>query len=91
MAEEQGTPRHRVCRRLDRCERRLRHGGNPVARWMLAHLVVRRDPAGNIKPDKERSADKIDAHVAAVMALDRATRHVPARRSAYEDHGVPVV
>jgi phage terminase large subunit-like protein len=52
-----------------------RHGGNPVARWQAANLVTRTDPAGNIKPDKQRSRDKIDSMVAGIMALDRALRH----------------
>jgi phage terminase large subunit-like protein len=55
-----------------------RHGGNPVARWQAGNLATRTDPAGNIKPDKARSADKIDSMVAAVMALDRAIRHATA-------------
>lgn len=62
-----------------------RHGGNPAVRWQAGNLITRADPAGNLKPDKERSGDKIDGIVAAVMALDRATRHVTPRRSAYED------
>jgi phage terminase large subunit-like protein len=62
----------------------LRHGGNPVARWQAGHVVVRQDPAGNIKPDKERSHEKVDGIVAAVMALDRVTRSGTPRRSAYE-------
>ncbi len=37
-------------------------------------LRVRRDPAGNIKPDKEKSTEKIDGAVALIMALDRAIR-----------------
>jgi len=52
----------------------LRHGGNPVARWEAGNAVVRADPAGNLKLDKQRSAEKIDGLVAAVMALDRALR-----------------
>jgi phage terminase large subunit-like protein len=52
-----------------------RHGGNPVARWQADNLITRTDPSGNIKPDKARSADKIDSIVAAIMALDRAIRH----------------
>ena len=35
---------------------------------------IRRDPAGNIKMDKEKSTEKIDGSVATVMALDRAIR-----------------
>jgi phage terminase large subunit-like protein len=69
----------------------LRHGGNPVSRWMAANAVVRRDPAGNIKPDKEHSGDKIDGIVALAMALDRAVRHAGgAPRSVYEDRGLTV-
>ena len=36
--------------------------------------VLRADPAGNIKADKEKSTEKIDGAVAAIMALDRAIR-----------------
>lgn len=49
--------------------KRYRHGGNPVARWMVDNLAVRLDPAGNVKPDKETSGDKIDGVAAAVNAL----------------------
>lgn len=52
-----------------------RHGGNPVMRWMVDNVVTRTDPAGNVKVDKGRSTEKIDGVVAAIMALDRATRH----------------
>lgn len=57
--------------------RRLWHGGNPVLRWMADNLRVRIDPAGNIKPDKAKSTEKIDGMVALVMALDRAIRAAP--------------
>lgn len=49
--------------------RRYVHGGNPVMRWMVDNLAVRMDPSGNVKPDKERAADKIDGVAAAVVAL----------------------
>jgi phage terminase large subunit-like protein len=45
---------------------------------MCDNLVVRMDPAGNVKPDKEKSTEKIDGMVALIMALDRATRHLSA-------------
>ena len=51
--------------------RELQHGGNPVATWCASNVTVRRDPAGNEKPDKERSTERIDAVVAAVMAVGR--------------------
>ena len=53
---------------------KIAHGGNEVLRWMMDNVFVRTDPAGNIKPDKEKSNDKIDGVVAMIMALDRAIR-----------------
>jgi phage terminase large subunit-like protein len=52
-----------------------RHGGDGLIRWQAGNVIVRTDPAGNLKPDKSRSIDKIDSIVAAIMALDRAIRH----------------
>jgi len=72
-------------------EHKLAHGNNPVLTWMANNLVVRTDPAGNIKPDKEKSIEKIDGMVALVMALDRALRHEPPKRSVYEDRGLEAV
>lgn len=51
------------------------HGGNPVLKWMAGNVVMRQDPAGNIKPDKEKSVEKIDGIVATIMALDRCIRN----------------
>lgn len=66
---------------------KLAHGGNPVAAWMADNLVARQD-AGNIKPDKEKSVEKIDGLVMLIMALDRATRHQPEPESVYEKRGI---
>ena len=55
--------------------KRVRHGGNPILRWMADNMVVKTDPAGNLKPDKEKSTEKIDGMVASIMGIDRATRH----------------
>lgn len=66
-------------------EGKFRHGGNPVARWCVDNLTVAMDPAGNVKPDKSRSSDKIDGVVAAVQALDRANNRPKPKRSAYDD------
>jgi phage terminase large subunit-like protein len=56
-------------------EKRIAHGGHPVLSWMMDNIHVRTDPAGNIKPDKEKSTEKIDGAVAMIMALDRAIRN----------------
>ena len=65
-------------------DRKLRHGGNPVLRWMAANVSVRTDPAGNLKPDKEKSTERIDGIVAMVMAVGRAMVNDDGR-SIYED------
>ncbi len=67
--------------------KKIHHGNNPVLTWMADNLVARLDPAGNIKPDKEKSRDKIDGMVALIMALDLALRH-PEVKSVYEKHGI---
>ena len=67
--------------------RKIRHGGNPVLRWNVDNLVVRQDPAGNLKPDKEKSTQRIDGAVALIMGLDRAARHAQGVRSVYEERG----
>ena len=48
---------------------KVRHDNNPVAKWMIGHCAVDSDPAGNIKPSKNRSTQKIDGVAAAVNAL----------------------
>lgn len=64
------------------------HGGNPVLKWMAGNVVMRQDPAGNIKPDKEKSVEKIDGIVASIMALDRCIRNGTGCGSVYDERGV---
>lgn len=63
----------------------IAHGGNPVLRWMANNMVVKQDPAGNLKPDKSKSGEKIDGMVALIMAIDRAIRH---NLSVYDERGI---
>jgi phage terminase large subunit-like protein len=51
----------------------LRHGGNPVLRWMGGNVSIETDAADNWKPSKKRSCERIDGIVALIMALERAT------------------
>jgi phage terminase large subunit-like protein len=67
------------------------HAGNPVMRWMADNLVVQTDPAGNLKPDKSKSHEKIDGCVAAVMSLARATLGTSRGPSVYESRGLEMV
>lgn len=55
-------------------QHKIAHGDNPVLTWMAGNLVVRTDPAENLKPDKSKSTEKIDGMVALIMGLDRAER-----------------
>ena len=51
--------------------------------------IVRTDPAGNIKADKEKSTEKIDGAVATIMGLDRAIRcGNNTGASVYDDRGI---
>lgn len=49
------------------------HGGHPVLGWMAQNAVIVFDRNMNFMPAKDRSADKIDGIVAAVMATGLAT------------------
>ncbi len=62
----------------------LRHGGNPVLRWMADCVEVMQDPGGNIKPtkpDRRKAAQRIDGIAALVNAIARAMLR-PQRRAA---------
>jgi len=54
--------------------KRLRHDGNPIMRWCVANTAVETDAAGNLKPSKERSHERIDGVVALIMAVDCVNR-----------------
>lgn len=68
--------------------RTINTGGNPVLTWMADNLVASVDPAGNLKPDKAKSRERIDGMVALIMALQRATLDAGARQSVYEGRGL---
>lgn len=66
----------------------INHGGHPVLKWMAQNVVMRQDPAGNIKPDKDKSVEKIDGIVATIMALDRCIRNKDDGGSVYDERGL---
>ncbi len=69
-------------------EKKIAHGGHPVLNWMMDNIHIRTDPAGNIKPDKSKSIEKIDGVVAMIMALDRAIRNNGDIKNIYEKRGM---
>ena len=63
----------------------INHGGNPVLRWMASNVSIKQDPAGNMKPDKSKSTERIDGIVAALMSLGRVMESDHERGSVYDD------
>jgi phage terminase large subunit-like protein len=58
---------------------------------MMDNVFIKSDPAGNIKPDKEKSTEKIDGAVATIMALDRAVRHLDNGGGVYSERGLLIL
>lgn len=49
-------------------ERKMQHNGSPILKWQAGNVIVETDPAGNRKPAKNKSIDRIDGLVSAIMA-----------------------
>ena len=62
---------------------KIKHDGCKVLAWALQNVELRTDPAGNIKPDKGKSAgkgarqNKIDPVVSMIMALGECMKQEP--------------
>lgn len=65
-------------------KRKIAHGGHPAMRWMVSNTIADQDPAGNIKPNKGKSNDKIDGTVAMIMATELALKKIGAGDNIYE-------
>ena len=55
--------------------KKLRHDGHPVLRWNVGNMSIESDAAGNIKPSKDLSTERIDGGYALIMAIDALDRH----------------
>lgn len=67
---------------------RLRHGNDPVLRWMMSNAVVIKDGQENIKVDKKKSAERVDGVIASVMAVGRILIAPEPFKSVYESRGL---
>jgi phage terminase large subunit-like protein len=56
----------------DLLNQKFAHGNHPVLAMCAANAVVHQDPAGNLKPAKDKSTERIDGIVALIMAIGRA-------------------
>jgi phage terminase large subunit-like protein len=66
--------------------RRLRHNGDPVLRWNVANVSVEGDDAGNLRPSKKLSTERIDGVVALIMAIDAMDRNDHTPTPSYSMH-----
>lgn len=62
----------------------LVHDGNPIMGWMAANLVVKHGPNKEMRPDKDKAAEKIDGQVAFTMALASIVRQPVAVEPKYQ-------
>ena len=67
---------------------KLRHGGHPIMRWMAANVTVEQDAAGNIKPSKVKSTERIDGIVSAIMAIGLSDAAPGDKGSVYDERGL---
>ena len=65
----------------------INHNANPIFRWCNANLVVDKDARENIKPDKKKSNERIDAISALVTAIATKNSFVK-NESVYETRGL---
>lgn len=71
-------PMKRVEERV--AQNKIRHAGNPVLGWQVGNVHRDEDAAENIKPNKKKSQGRIDAAVAMIMAVGRATANEKKKR-----------
>lgn len=57
--------------------RKLWHDSNPVLTWSISNVSIETDAAGNKKPSKDRSRERIDPAVASIMAVGLAASQPP--------------
>lgn len=73
---------------------KLRHGGNPVLRWMASCLAVWENANQDIrpvKPKRDKTNKRIDGMVALIMALSRAILTMPETCPYSETRGIIVL
>ena len=59
--------------------------------WMASNVAVEMDAAGNLKPSKARSTERIDGVVAALLALGRVIATQESGPDRYADSGFAFV
>jgi len=70
-------------------DKRIKHDGHPVLRFNVKNVQIQTDPAGNLKPAKDKSKGKIDGVIGILNALGRAL--LESRASIYDNSGIRTV
>lgn len=69
----------------------IQHNNNPVANWCMSNVAVDMDPAGNLKPNKSKSTERIDIVVALLEGLGQAMVAPEKVTSVYEKRGLLIL
>jgi phage terminase large subunit-like protein len=70
----------------------IAHNGCPILRWNVSNVVVSQDPAGNLKPDKMKSIERIDGVTASLIALGMFLKLMPEKKqNPYRERGMRVL
>ena len=67
---------------------KINHQNNPVIRWMLSNVALKKDAAENIKVDKAVSRDRVDGIVSLVMAIAGWSSELKEEVNPYETRGI---
>lgn len=65
--------------------KKISHLNNPVLNWMCGNMAVAMDPAGNVKPDKSKSRERMDGMSALVNSVFVALSR---QKSIYSTRGI---
>jgi phage terminase large subunit-like protein len=69
----------------------LVHNNNPIMRWMASNAAVYTDPNDNVRPVKNKSSEKIDGIVAAVMGIGLALVEPKPTACVWESRGMRAI
>lgn len=70
--------------------KKLEHFADPILAWNAGNVAATTDATGSIKPDKEKSKEKIDGMVSLIMAMSRivADPTLAQTSSVYSERGI---
>ncbi len=71
-------------------QKKIIHNNNPVLAWCMSNVVLEKDAAGNIKPSKKKSIEKIDGVAGLIncMALYILNKEEESTESIYSERGM---